>query len=193
MINKLEVFLTESMFTSMNICHFTNVTKLHLHVDEIVSIGSLSKLINLCQLIHVELESCHFNRDNQRHLCEILTLLQQSSKLAILTINSLYSQSKIYPYLQSIMSILPHEINHLKIPIEKAKQLEMILELCQRLNVLQISTDPRKFPTEFTEWFEEKTDGSISRRTFQCETIWIGKMKQMNSFNQKRIKLNEEF
>ena len=196
MVTTWKMSLTESMFTSINIHpYLTNVTKLHLGMFRrfrINLVESFPRLVNLSQLVEVHLESFCFDKDNANLLCDMLTLLQQSSKLIILIIHSHIRLYDMYSSLESIFAALPRQIHHLKIPIKQAKQIEIILERCQRLTVVQFPTKPTRISTDITQWFEENTNDSIIRRTDQSYTVWIGEINQQSSFNNKRIKLNQE-
>ena len=195
MILKFPMSLSQSTLMSMNIFDCPNLTKLHLHFDRKLSINLKkisSRMINLSQLIEVKLESFYFHRDNQQVLSDMVKILEQSSKLLTLIIHSRYCHYEIYPYLNEIISNLPPQINHLQIPIKEEKQIEMIFERCAHLKVIQFPTKRRKISRGTEQWFHENTIGSIVRRENQCDTIWIGKIKQQNYFNPKRIKFNEE-
>ena len=187
--------LTKSLSTSINLPYFPNVRKLHIYFDEEVSmnlIDSLRRIIDASQLIEVKLESLSFNRDNESVLCDVLKLLEQSTKLSSLIIHGHQCQYEIYPFLERIFPILSRQIKYLRIPIEETKQIPMIFDRCPHLSVLQIPTRRMELSTQISQWFEEKTISSISRRINECDTIWIGKKKEQENFNQKRIKFNEE-
>ena len=194
LIFTLERPMIEVFATSQDLPYFPNVTKVHIDLDEEVSINlidCLGRIINLSQLIEVKLESFYLDNVNENHLYDTLKALEQSSKLSILIIISDDRQDEIDPFLNRIIPILPRQINHLLIPIKEMKQIEMIFERCPHLTVGEFSTE-RRLSREIVQWFEEKTIGSIVRRVKECDTIWIGKKKEENDLNQKRMKFDEE-
>ena len=150
-ILRLGNYLTESMLTSMNVPFFPNVTKLHLHFDgQIVSNATnlLSERINLSQLMEVQLECFNLDRSNEDFFYKILTQLGQSSKLSMLIIRSRFCSKYIYSCFERIVQRIPSQIKYFQIPLKDVEQIEMIIEHCHQLRVLQI---PKTCPSECTE------------------------------------------
>ena len=186
--------LSESTLMSMNIFNYPNLTKLHLHFDRKLSINLkkfFSTRIDLSQLIQVNLESLYFNRENQQVVCDILQILQRSSKLSTLIIQNSPYQYQIYPCFNEIIPNLPAQINHLHIPINDIKQVEMIFERCFHLRVIQFQTR-LNYGTDVKQWFEENSIGSIFRKGNQFDIVWIGQIKEQNHLHHKRIKANHD-
>ena len=193
MVLRFPMSLSQSTLMSMNSFHCPNLRKLHFHLERKPSINLkkiFSKMINLSQLIELKLESDSFNRDNQKVLCDMVELLKESSKLSILIIYSRHCHYEIYSYLNGIFPNLPSQINYLYIPIKEVKNIEMILERCAHLKVIQFPRKRTRISKDIEQWFEDNTSGSIFRRQKQCDTIWIGRIKQENHLNHKRIKVN---
>jgi hypothetical protein len=108
-----------------------------------------------------------------------------------LIIHSRFSQFELYPFLNSICSIIPRQIKHLQIPINRIDQIEIILERCSYLVVVQFEITRSKISTEVIEWFKQNTIDSTFWRHSGCDIIWIGKKRNEININHKRIKLND--
>ena len=195
-IIRLGNYLSESILTSMNILYFPNVTKLHLCFCGLIwnSSINLSRLMNLSQLVEVQLDCDYHDSNNIDLLCENIILLEKSSKLSTLIIRSEFHQRDIYPYLKRILQRIPSQIKYLQIPIKHIEQIQVIVQRCNQLRILQFPNKSVVIPSEIREWLDINTIGSIFRRADQCNTIWIGKIRQQQQdhLHHKRIKLNHD-
>ena len=194
MIIRLGNYLIESKLTSMNILYFPNVTKLHLRFRGLIwnSSINLSKIMNLSQLVEIQLDCDYHDSNNVDLLCENIILLEKSSKLLTLIIRSVFRQRDIYPYLKRILRRIPSQIKYLQIPIKHIEQIQVIVQRCHQLRILQFPKKSVLISSQMREWFDVNTMGSIFRRGIQFDTIWIGKIQQQDHLDQKRIKLNHD-
>ena len=172
---------------------FPHLTKLHLYFSGKISIqcaSSLRKMLDVSQLIEVKFENRCFYKGDEDFLCKLLKNLRKSRKLTSLIVHIRYSQYEIYPHLETIMELLPTEINHLKIPIKEAKQIENLLDRCQHLSIVRFPAKRIQRSMEIKQWFDRNTSGSIYYKSDGCDHIWIGKRNEQ--FNPKRIKLTQD-
>ena len=192
-ILRLKTSLTESILASMNVPYFPNVTKLNLYFNGKMSINSanLSKMINLFQLVEVQLDCDYLDPNNVDVLYDIFTLFEQSSKLSMLIIRSLFHQDYIYPNLKRIFERIPSQIKYLQIPIKDVKQIPMIVQHCHQLRILQFPKKRLSNSKQIREWFDVNTIGSILSQSHEYDTIWIGKIQQTIQSNPKRIKFSQ--
>jgi len=156
------------------------------------SIKFLPSIIDLSHLVEIKLESYCFNKNNKKLLYDMIAILEQSFNLSSLIIHSRFSQFELYPFLNSICSIIPRQIKHLQIPINQTDQIEIILERCPYLVVLQFEITRSKISAEVVEWFKQNTIDSTFWRHSGCDIIWIGKKRDEISINHKRIKLTDD-
>ncbi|CAF3171372.1 unnamed protein product [Rotaria sp. Silwood2] len=185
--------MKEEELTRMNDI-FPNVTKLNVDIcrrSTVTSLEFLTTMIDISKLVEVKLESFYFNKFNQNLLFDIITILEQAYSLSSLIIHSRYSKYELFPFLNRICSIIPRQIKHLQIPINQLDLIEVILERCQNLSVIQFEISRLKFSQEVIDWFNQNTVDSTIRRRAGCDLIWIGNKINHIENNHKRIKLNE--
>ena len=170
---------------------FRKIKKLRLNFDgecPVNYLDNLQKIVNISELIELELISYSSHRENERSFCN---LLKESSNLSSLIVNIPYYSVGIHSYFDRMIEILPRRINNLKIPLNNEKQIEMIFKRCPCLSIIQFYLHDTKLDQSMIieQWFERKTMGSIIRRDFRLNTIWIGKKKDEDYVNSKRMKL----
>ena len=184
--------LTKQILKAINISYFPNVTKLHVYFNgkfHAPFLDYLPRIINISQLTEVFIELYYSNESNQNCLKTFMRYLNQSSKLSSLTISNYISLPGFSDFYNIIFQNLPPQINHLKIPVENVKQIEMIFKRCHRLAVLELKNLSLKSSAEIKQWFEQNTINSVFQRYPGCDTIWIGTTIKQEIFNHKRIKL----
>ncbi|CAF4725063.1 unnamed protein product [Rotaria sp. Silwood1] len=185
--------MTEERLTQTNVM-FPNVTKLNLTIERrsfLNSLKLLTPIINVSKLVEVKLESHCFHKDNQNTLFDIISILEQAYSLSTLIVHSRYCKYELYPYLNRICSIIPRQIKHLQIPMNKLNYIEIILERCQNLTVVQFEITRSKFSQEVIGWFNQNTKDSTFQRHAGCDIIWIGKKINHIEDSHKRFKLDE--
>ena len=197
LILSIQSLLKENVLLSMNIPR-SNLTKLHLSFKKeipLIYAKDLENTIDVSQLVEVRfvLDNHRFYQDDKDFLAKFFTSLQKSPRLSSLILHIWYNQHTIYPNLETLIEYLPRQIHRLEIPINEIKQIEMILERCQQLSVVEFYMQKIEQSKEIEQWFERNTLGSIYHKDHFSETIWIGKKKETTNYcNQKRMKFNEE-
>ena len=174
---------------------FPTVTKVSVDVgneNPLVSKDFLTSIIDLSQLVEVRFESSYFNKHNKELLLDMITIIERSCNLTSLTIHNHYCRFALYPFLHNICSIIPRQITHLQIPINQLDQIEIILERCPHLSIVQFQITRWKFSNEVRQWFTENTIGSTFRRHNGYDIVWIGEKTNQIITNHKRIKLTED-
>jgi hypothetical protein len=105
----------------------------------------------------------------------VIKIIEQSYNLSSLIIQNHCGNYELHPFLNSICSIIPHQIKHLRIPVNRLDQIQIILERCQHLSVVQFQITRSKLSEEVIEWFVGNTIDSTFWRHDGCDIIWIGK------------------
>lgn len=186
----------ENIFWSIDFS-LRNVTKLHLYFNGKLPLHCqkyLRNFVDISQLIEVKFENRFFFEDDEHYLSRLLTFLQEFPKLSSLILHIRYDQFQIYPHLTTMIELLPCQINHLQIPIEKTKQIEMLLKRCHHLSQVRFPVRNTQRSMEIKQWFERNTSDSIYRNSAGFDTIYIGKKTdEHNNFKYKRIKISEDF
>ncbi|CAF1126692.1 unnamed protein product [Rotaria sordida] len=178
---------------------FPKVTKLHIGIT-MNYIGKnpralkkfLTSIIDVSQLVEVKLEIYCLFDDKKTLWFHMMTIIKQSHNLSSLIIHSCLPKYELYPFLDNLCSVIPRQIRHLQIPINKLDQIKIILERCQDLSVVQFEITRSKFSEEVIQWFTQNTIDSTFRRRERYNTIWIGKKTNEISINHKRIKLIDD-
>ncbi|CAF4585634.1 unnamed protein product [Rotaria sp. Silwood1] len=153
---------------------FPNITKLNLTIERRSPMNSLEFLrsvVDVSKLVEVKLESHCFHKDNQNLLFEIISILEQAYSLSSLIIHSRCCKYELYPFLNHIFSIIPHQIKRLQTLINQLDQIETILKRCQNLLVVRFEITRLKFSQEVIDWFNPNTMDSTFRRHDGCDVI----------------------
>ena len=174
---KLQIasFLYENLLLSNN-SSLPNLTKLHLYFRERIpsrSFQYLQEKFDLSQLIQINIECREFRRGDEHFYYHFLRFLQRSDKLTSFTLRIHNEESKIYPYVTMLISLLPRRMKFLKIPINETKQIPILLKRCPNLSIVKYSVKTFEQQFQMQQCFERCMSRSISKTLNRSQSIPI--------------------
>jgi hypothetical protein len=168
----------------------------------LLSLQSLSTYINISQIVQMRLHSYFFhNRKqnifyqyNQNIWMNIDIFMKQAHNLSSLIILGSGDRRSLNRTIENIISIIPHYIKHLQMPINGVDQIKSLLERCQHLSTLQLDVQYNKKINEVIKWFADNTINSTCSKHYREILVWLGREQVQSteiSVVQKRIKLSD--
>jgi len=125
---------------------------------------------------------------------DIRIFIEQAHNLLSLLIHSSFYRYKLDLTVENIYSILPPHVKHLQIPIDDLNQINMILERCKNLSLIEFDIEGNEFSEQVINWFADHTINTTCWKNYEMITVWLGK-KMIHSTeicgDYKRIKLTD--
>ncbi|CAM4927705.1 unnamed protein product [Rotaria socialis] len=171
---------------------FLKTTQLALTVEKhwpLNTVQLLSSLIDLSQLVYLKIDSSEI-RFNSDMMTGIASLLKQTCNISSLEIQFSFSQQNSAITAESIYSIIPTHVKHLRVTIYNTHQLNTILELLKfnnHLSSVHFHVIQRQMFDKIIPWLVQNTN-SMYRENRNSLEVWLSKsIIQLNqiTFSQK--------
>ncbi|CAF3779503.1 unnamed protein product [Rotaria sp. Silwood1] len=158
---------------------FRKLNKLLLSIDNEWPIGSveyLSTFIDLSCIVELLISIDFESQSVSNKLTNITHLLEQTSNLHTLTIDSSSAST------ENICLLVPNHIKHLQVSVNNSDDIKLIIEQLKHLSSItfEVLYDIKSLSTEFVTWLMEKTNESTYRNDNMILSIWFN-----NNNNQK--------
>jgi len=143
----------------------------------LISLQSLFVFIDISRIVHIQMSSNYLNEYNQNLFMDIKIFLEQAQNLFSLFIHSSFYRHKLDLTVENIHSILPHHVKYLQIPIDNLDQINMILQRCENLSIIEFDIEGVEFCKKVINWFDENTTDTTCRESNDIVTVWLGKKR----------------
>ena len=176
---------------------FRKATKLHLDQMEdwpLVSLDSLSSIINLSQLVEIKLKSNFFRDYKMKILSAMTNFIQRAHNVSSLIIDNSSYRYRSNLTAENICLMVPRHVKYLEVSVRHFQDMKMIFERCQHLSCVQFYIRYSRFSPKIVQWLAENRICSTYRQGERQLTVWLGKIKiEPNEMNvdHKRIKLTD--
>ena len=176
---------------------FRKATKLHLDrmMDwPLVSLDSLSFIIDLSQLVEIKLKSKFFGDYKMNILSDMATFIQWAHNVSSLIINNSSYRYRSNLTAENICLMVPRHVKYLDVSVRYFQDMKMILERCQHLSCVQFNIRYSRFSPKTVQWLAENTIYSTYREGERTLAVWLGRIKiEPNEVNvdHKRFKLTD--
>jgi len=174
---------------------FPEVTEIDLQLRDdwpLISLQSLSVLIDMSRIVSMKISSDHFYQYHQNTWMNIKIFINQAHNLSSLIIQNSFNRNESSQTIQNLHSILPRHIKHFQMPINHLNQIQMILERCKNLATINFDMTDVKFCKEVIQWFADNTINTSCEEGYKRVAVWLGKKNIQSTeinFGSKRIKL----
>ena len=88
---------------------------------------------------------------------------------------------------ESFLSILQHQVQHLKLDINDVDQIKIFLEGCENLSRLKFYFNGN-ISKKIKQWFNDSTVGSICLGEHYSVSVWLGKLNIQCTLFEKKPK-----